>query len=124
MGKGQGAVVSTCMLREAFSTSEEHIPVGKGQGAMVSTCMPPGEHLHAEAEALFRCNQRSSEVLRGPQRSSERERERKRERESPSMAPRPPLAARPEGEHSRTGCRESRGEGPTRLASSSAPATS
>ena len=37
---------------EAFSTSEEHIPVGKGQGAMVSTCMPPGEHLHAEGNVF------------------------------------------------------------------------
>ena len=26
--------------------------MGKGQGAMVSTCMPPGEHLHAEGNVF------------------------------------------------------------------------
>ena len=49
---GEGAMVSTCMLGRAYSAS-----VGP-------------------SEALIRCNQRSSEVIRGHQRSSERERER------------------------------------------------
>ena len=84
MGRGQCAVVSTCMPRETFSTSEEHIPAGRGRH---------GEHLHAGASLLGKrwplrgTHQMQSKVIRGHQRPSEVITERERETIDGTKAP-------------------------------------